>query len=461
MNKLLSSLPKVDVLLNEKRIKVFLDKFPRNYVLDVIRTVVDSYRKRILSGNIQEIDIEEIIRDICNQLEINYRPSLRRVINATGTVIHTNLGRAPISKYALEQVMEIGERYNNLEYNLDEGKRGSRYSHVEHIICKLTGAEAAMVVNNNAAAVLLVLSTIAKNKEVIVSRGQLVEIGGSFRIPLVMEQSGAILKEIGTTNRTHLYDYECAINENTAALLKVHQSNYRILGFTEEVSLDELVVLKEKYKLPLIEDIGSGVLIDLSKYGLNYEPTVQNSIKKGVDVVTFSGDKLLGGPQAGIIVGKKELIQRMKKNQLTRALRIDKFTLAALEATLNLYLDEERAVKDIPILNMLTLDYEELRRRANKLLRILKRAIKEDRAKITVREDYSTVGGGAMPLEIIPTFAVFIEPKNKKVEKIEEELRKCQIPVVVRVGRNSIILDVRTLFEDDYTIIKNNLDGIL
>jgi L-seryl-tRNA(Ser) seleniumtransferase len=461
MNRLLSSLPKVDVLLNEKRINVFLDKLPRKYVLDVIRTVVDSYRKRILSGNIQEIDIEEIIRDICNQLEINYRPSLRRVINATGTVIHTNLGRSPISKYALERVMEIGERYNNLEYNLDEGKRGSRYSHVENIICKLTGAEAAMVVNNNAAAVLLVLSTIAKNKEVIVSRGQLVEIGGSFRIPLVMEQSGAILKEIGTTNRTHLFDYEYAINENTAALLKVHQSNYRILGFTEEVSLDELVDLKKKYNLPLIEDIGSGVLIDLSKYGLTYEPTVQNSIRKGVDVVTFSGDKLLGGPQAGIIVGKKELIQRMKKNQLTRALRIDKFTLAALEATLNLYLDEERAIKDIPILNMLTLDYEELRRRANKLLRILKRAIKDDRAKISVREDYSTVGGGAMPLETIPTFAVFIEPKNKKVEMIEEELRKCQIPVVVRVSRNNIILDVRTLFEDDYTIIKNNLVGIL
>lgn len=461
MKNILSLLPKVDAILNENRIINFLDKYPRSYVVDVIRTVIDSYRKKILKGDIQEVNYEEIVIDICNQLEINYRPSLRRVINATGTVIHTNLGRSPISKYALERVMEIGGRYNNLEYNLEEGKRGSRYSHVEKIICKITGAEAAMVVNNNAAAVMLVLSTIAKNKEVIVSRGQLVEIGGSFRIPLVMEQSGAILKEIGTTNRTHLYDYENAINENTAAILKVHQSNYRILGFTEEVSIDELIELKKKYNLPLIEDIGSGVFIDLSKYGLTYEPTVQNSIKKGVDVVTFSGDKLLGGPQAGIIIGKKDFIQRMKKNQLTRALRIDKFTLAALEATLNLYLDEEKVIKEVPILNMLTLDSEELKRRANKLLRILKKAIKDDRAKIAIKEDYSTVGGGAMPLETIPTYAVFVEPKNKKIEMVEQELRKCEIPVVVRVSKNNIIIDVRTLFEDDYIVIQKNLNSIL
>ncbi|MCX7694399.1 MAG: L-seryl-tRNA(Sec) selenium transferase [Caloramator sp.] len=461
MKNILSLLPKVDVILNDNRIINFLDKYPRSYVIDVIRTVIDNYRKKILKGYIQEVNYEEIVMDICNQLEINYRPSLRRVINATGTVIHTNLGRSPISKYALERVMEIGGRYNNLEYNLEEGKRGSRYSHVEKIICKITGAEAAMVVNNNAAAVMLVLSTIAKNKEVIVSRGQLVEIGGSFRIPLVMEQSGAILKEIGTTNRTHLYDYENAINENTAAILKVHQSNYKILGFTEEVSIEDLIELKKKYNLPLIEDIGSGVFIDLSKYGLTYEPTVQNSIKKGVDVVTFSGDKLLGGPQAGIIIGKKDLIQRMKKNQLTRALRIDKFTLAALEATLNLYLDEEKVIKEVPILNMLTLNSEELKRRANKLLRTLKKVIKDDRAKIAIKEDYSTVGGGAMPLETIPTYAVFVEPKNKKVEMVEQELRKCEIPVVVRVSKNNIIMDVRTLFEDDYIVIQKNLDSIL
>ncbi|GFR36274.1 L-seryl-tRNA(Sec) selenium transferase [Thermobrachium celere] len=461
MNKLLSKLPKVDSVLNDYKINEYLKETPRKIVVETIRRVIDLYRYRILKGELSEITYDEILEEIYRQLELSTRPSLRRVINATGTVIHTNLGRSPLSKSALEKIVEIGCRYNNLEYNLEEGKRGSRYSHVEDLLCNITGAEAAMVVNNNAAAVMLVLSTLAKGREVIVSRGQLVEIGGSFRVPLVMEQSGAILKEVGTTNRTHLHDYENAINENTAAILKVHQSNYRILGFTEEVDIESLIALSKKYNLPLIEDIGSGVFIDLSKYGLSYEPTVQNSVKKGVDVITFSGDKLLGGPQAGIIVGKKKYIDAMKKNQLTRALRIDKFTLAALEETLRLYLDEEKAVKEIPILNMLTISREVLKKRAQKLSRMIKKQISEDRVNVTIKMDFSTVGGGAMPLETIPTYVVALEPKRKRVEEVENELRKKEIPVIVRISKDVILLDVRTIFEDDYEVIADNLNSIL
>lgn len=461
MNKLLSKLPKVDSVLNDYKINEYLKETPRKIVVETIRRVIDLYRYRILKGELSEITYDEILEEIYRQLELSTRPSLRRVINATGTVIHTNLGRSPLSKSALEKIVEIGCRYNNLEYNLEEGKRGSRYSHVEDLLCNITGAEAAMVVNNNAAAVMLVLSTLAKGREVIVSRGQLVEIGGSFRVPLVMEQSGAILKEVGTTNRTHLHDYENAINENTAAILKVHQSNYRILGFTEEVDIESLIALSKKYNLPLIEDVGSGVFIDLSKYGLSYEPTVQNSVKKGVDVITFSGDKLLGGPQAGIIVGKKKYIDAMKKNQLTRALRIDKFTLAALEETLRLYLDEEKAVKEIPILNMLTISREVLKKRAQKLSRMIKKQISEDRVNVTIKMDFSTVGGGAMPLETIPTYVVALEPKRKRVEEVENELRKKEIPVIVRISKDVILLDVRTIFEDDYEVIADNLNSIL
>ncbi|CDF58097.1 L-seryl-tRNA(Sec) selenium transferase [Thermobrachium celere] len=461
MNKLLSKLPKVDSVLNDYKINEYLKETPRKIVVETIRRVIDLYRFRILKGELSEITYDEILEEIYRQLELSTRPSLRRVINATGTVIHTNLGRSPLSKSALEKIVEIGCRYNNLEYNLEEGKRGSRYSHVEDLLCNITGAEAAMVVNNNAAAVMLVLSTLAKGREVIVSRGQLVEIGGSFRVPLVMEQSGAILKEVGTTNRTHLHDYENAINENTAAILKVHQSNYRILGFTEEVDIESLIALSKKYNLPLVEDIGSGVFIDLSKYGLSYEPTVQNSVKKGVDVITFSGDKLLGGPQAGIIVGKKKYIDAMKKNQLTRALRIDKFTLAALEETLRLYLDEEKAVKEIPILNMLTISREVLKKRAQKLSRMIKKQISEDRVNVTIKMDFSTVGGGAMPLETIPTYVVALEPKRKRVEEVENELRKKEIPVIVRISKDVILLDVRTIFEDDYEVIVDNLNSIL
>lgn len=457
--ELLKSLPKVDSILNEDRIKN-LNNVPYSLVIGTIREELDSIREGILSGTINEISKDEIVNNIINSIENKNEMHLKRVINATGTVLHTNLGRACLSKAAVEAVVNISQNYSNLEFDLEKGERGSRYSHVEKLICKITGAESAMVVNNNAAAVMLVLSTLCKEKEAIVSRGQLVEVGGSFRIPAVMEQSGAKLMEVGTTNRTHLYDYESAINSNTGVILRVHQSNYKILGFTEEVPIEELKKLGEKYSIPVVEDIGSGVFINFEKYGFVHEPTVQESILKGIDVVTFSGDKMLGGPQAGIIAGKKQYIDLMKKNQLTRALRIDKMTLAALEATLRLYLDESMAVKEIPCLNMLTMDINEIKKNAHKLSRMLNNKIK-NRAEVKVIEDYSQVGGGAMPITNMKTYSVAVKPLNKLINNVEYELRKSKVPIVARINNDMIIFDVRTLFDRDYKIIADTMDKLL
>ena len=345
----------------------------------------------------------------------------------------------------------MAENYNNLEYDIENGKRGSRYSHIEDILIKVTGAEAAMVVNNNAAAVMLVLDTLCREKEVIVSRGQLVEIGGSFRIPEVMKFSGAKLVEVGTTNRTHLYDYEDNITENTGVLLKVHTSNFKVMGFTEEVSIEDLVKLGSEKDIPVVEDIGSGVLIDYSKYGFVYEPTVQESIKKGMDVVTFSGDKMLGGPQAGIIVGKKKYIDRMKKNQLTRALRTDKMTLAALEGTLQHYLEETEAIKNIPTLSMLLCSTEELKKRAQRLKRKLQN--KSDKFTFIIDTDYSMVGGGSMPTEKMETYVIKVKSEILSAPQIEEILRLSEVSIIVRINNNEVILDLRTLFEKDYEIL--------
>lgn len=457
--ELLSTLPKVDVLLSSDKI-LKLNGIPRNLIVEAVRETLDYFRKNILSGNITEYTIEEVQGKILKLIKEKNTSHLKRVINATGTVLHTNLGRAVLAKPAIEAVINASVSYNNLEFDLDKGERGSRYSHVEELLCKITGAEAAVVVNNNAAAVMLALSTLSRGREAIVSRGQLVEIGGSFRVPAVMEQSGAKLVEVGTTNRTHLYDYENAIGENTGVILKVHQSNYKILGFTEEVEIEELVQLGEKHNVPVIEDIGSGVFIDMSKYGLTYEPTVQNSIKRGINVVTFSGDKMLGGPQAGIIVGNKKYIDLMKKNQLTRALRIDKMTLAALEATLRLYLDEETAIKEIPALSMLTRDIELLRKNAMKLSKMLKARLGE-RASIEIKKDFSQVGGGSMPLENMETYTVTLKPINKSLEVLEEELRHEETPIITRIYKDRMILDVRTIFNDEYSIIAEALERLI
>jgi L-seryl-tRNA(Ser) seleniumtransferase len=380
------------------------------------------------------------------------QPNMRKVINATGTILHTNLGRAPISKEHMVHIAEIATGYSNLEYNLNAGKRGERYSHFEELLCKITGAEAAMAVNNNAAAVMLILSSLGKGGEVIVSRGELVEIGGKFRIPDVMEQSGATLVEVGTTNKTHFSDYEDAINENTAALLKVHTSNYRIVGFTESVGIDELVPLAREKDIPVIEDLGSGVLIDLSKYGITYEPTVQDSIRAGADVVSFSGDKLLGGPQAGIIIGKKKYIDKMKKNQLTRALRIDKFTAATLEVVLQEYLSEERAIERLPVLQMITKSVEKVEEEAKELLKLLGEL--ELPAELGMEDCESQIGGGSLPLERIPSKAVTIKPTKISTAELEERMRFLPIPIIPRTLNDQILLDVRTIGVQNFDVFR-------
>lgn len=460
-NLLYRSIPKVDILLENEDVKALIEKYSRDTVMESIHVEMDKLRKYIGQCDDEEKakkQIELLVPHIEMTVTAMHTPNMRMVINATGTVLHTNLGRAPIGQKHMERVAQIATGYSNLEYNLEAGKRGERYSHFEKLLCKITGAEAAMAVNNNAAAVMLILSSMAKGGEVVVSRGELVEIGGKFRVPDVMEQSGATLVEIGTTNKTHYSDYEEAITEETKALLKVHTSNYRIVGFTDSVGIDELVPLAKKHDIPVIEDLGSGVLIDLSKYGITYEPTVQESIRKGADVVCFSGDKLLGGPQAGIIIGKKKYIDIMKKNQLTRALRIDKFTAATLELVLQEYLSEENAIKNLPALRMITKPLEEIKKDARDLSRMLKRANLP--AKIDIVPCESQIGGGSLPLERIPSIAVTIRPEKISVPEFEERLRHLPVPVIPRVVNDTILMDVRTLDKKAMTVLVDQLKSL-
>jgi L-seryl-tRNA(Ser) seleniumtransferase len=448
---LLRSLPKIDELLKLPSVSEHVGNFGRIAVINALRNVIDKYRNSILKGTLDKFSIEEILKEAFCELNRNIEPKLRRVINASGIIIHTNLGRSILAKEAVYNLMQVSQNYSNLEYSLEDGKRGSRYSHVEELIKKVTGAEAAMVVNNNAAAVMLVLNTLCGEKEAVISRGQLVEIGGSFRIPEVMSLSGAKLVEIGTTNRTHLKDYENAIGENTGVLLKVHTSNFKILGFTEEVSVKQLVELSEKTGIPVVEDIGSGVLLDLSKHGFTYEPTVQESVKAGIDIITFSGDKLLGGPQAGIIVGKKKYIDNMKSNQLARVLRIDKLTLAALEGTLKLYLEEGQAIKKIPTLDMILSPKELHKKRAMKLKKKLQSI--DLNMDFLVKADFSMVGGGSMPTEKIDTFVVGVKSEVYSANMLESKLRAYNIPIITRVKDGEVVMDLRTILDDEMDII--------
>lgn len=461
-NMLYRSIPKVDVLLENPDIVTLIENHHRDVVVDVIREEIDKLRNFIKENddvNLIEEKINNLIENIKISTEKVYSYNIKKVINGTGTILHTNLGRAIISKKHADYLSEVVTSYSNLEYNLEEGKRGERYSHFEKLICKITGAEAAMAVNNNAAAVMLVLSSMAAEREVIVSRGELVEVGGKFRIPDVMKSSNAHLVEIGTTNKTHLEDYEDAISENTGAFLKVHTSNFKILGFTESVSIEELCKLGREKDIPVIEDIGSGVLIDLSKYGLEYEPTVQDSIKAGVDVVSFSGDKLLGGPQAGIIVGKKKYIDKMKKNPLTRAFRIDKFTATILEMIFHEYLNEEDAIKNIPVLSLITKDLKEIEKNANALFNKIEKL--KDVADINVEDTLSQIGGGSLPAERIKSKSVTIMPKNISTQSLEAKLRAGKNPVVGRISEEKLILDMRTVLEDEIDILAQKLIDIL
>lgn len=457
---LFTRLPKVDQILNDTEIQCLLEKCPRDIVVNSIREVLESLRRNISKGSLTVELLDEKINQIPNLVNTKVYNKLsmkfKKVINGTGVIIHTNLGRSLVGQEVMQAVTEVATNYSNLEYDLENGTRGSRYSHVEEILTMITGAESALVVNNNAAAVMLALSSIAKNREVIVSRGELVEIGGSFRVPDVMEQSGAKLVDVGTTNKTHLWDYEKAIGEDTTALMKVHTSNYRILGFTASVDLKDLVELGRKNGIPVIEDLGSGVLIDLTKYGLDYEPTVQDSIRAGVDIVTFSGDKLLGGPQAGILVGRKEYIDIMKKNPLTRALRVDKFTLSALEATLRLYLDEKQAVEKIPTLRMLTASLDKLQEKAIKL-RDLIRDKTDNKLNVEIVNDFSQVGGGSLPLEEIPTKAVVLCSDDFHISALEKRLRRLENPIITRVYKEKMYIDLRTVVEEDFELIGNGI----
>lgn len=453
-NKLYRSLPKVDVLLEEHRMKLLAAQYGKEVVLEVIRERLEALRQRIAVGD-SEAELVDKIKHLEDEVEkcviSKHIPNMKKVWNATGIILHTNLGRAPLSVKQTEKIMELVTGYSNLEYNLAEGKRGERYAHFEEILCKITGAEAAMAVNNNAAAVMLILNSLANAGEAVVSRGELVEIGGSFRIPDVMKLSGAKLVEVGTTNKTHLQDYENAISEDTKVFLKVHTSNYKIIGFTESVDVEQLAETAQKYEIPIVEDLGSGMLVNLEKYGLTHEPTVQEAIKKGADVVCFSGDKLLGGPQAGIIVGKKKYIDQMKKNQLTRAFRIDKFTAAALELVLQEYLSEEKAIENIPVLRMLTEPIESVKKRAEQFCEMLITA--KFSAKFEVVECSSQVGGGAFPTEKIPSAAVAILPELISTAKLEARMRTLPKPIIGRIVEDQILFDMRTMNEAEFAEI--------
>lgn len=447
--QLLRQIPKVDDVLHIPEIHSFLENVPRPVVVESIRQALASLRQNILEGNVHTFSFEHLLESIRAQVVKRQERHLKRVINGTGIIVHTNLGRSNLSQKAIEAVTEAAGAYSNLEYDLQAGERGSRYSHIEGVLCDLLGCEAALVVNNNAAAVLLVLSTLAKGKEAIISRGELVEIGGSFRVPDVMQQGGCILRDVGATNRTHLRDYERAITEQTGLLLRVHTSNYRIVGFTHSVSLEDLKVLSLQAGIPLVEDMGSGLLIKLTQPGLADEPTVQESLAAGVDVVTFSGDKLLGGPQAGIIVGKKQYIEQIKQHPLNRALRIDKMTLAALEVTLSHYRYQEDALQHIPTLRMIEVKRENLQKKAESLLEQFRKAS----LPASLVEASSQVGGGALPIQQLPTYCVCLELLNVSPNQIASRLRRGTPPIIGRIVKDRYLLDVRTLDDSEFPTV--------
>jgi L-seryl-tRNA(Ser) seleniumtransferase len=446
-HKILKTLPSVDELLKSTAGKEWLSHFPRKIILHAIRDVFATKRKNILEGLVPDFPLERLIKEIDKKIQKLSSYSLLPLINATGIVLHTNLGRAILSEKILENIITIGKGYSNLEYDLETGKRGKRHTHTKRLIKQITGAEDSLIVNNNAAAVLLCLNTIAKGKEVIVSRSELVEIGGSFRVPDVMTASSAILRDVGTTNKTHLHDYKNAINKNTGLILKVHQSNYKIIGFTDDVMIDELVSLGKRHRIPVMHDLGSGCLLDLKPYKIQTEPSVQEIVKTGVDLVSFSGDKLLGGPQGGIIAGKRKYIEKIQKNPLSRALRIDKLTMAAFEATLMEYMDLEKAKKVIPVLNMLFQTQDEIKSRARRIASELRKTISN--AGIDVIKDTSRAGGGSLPEKKFPTFAVSLRPEKISVNELEIRLRNSSPPVISRIKGHSLLLDARTIRKQD------------
>ena len=452
--QLLSQIPAINKILLLDEVKSLIQEYSEVGVKSAIKNYIDEIKQEILNEELHEVpSLEKIVEVVTQIVKSEDKNSLRRVINATGTILHTNLGRSLLSQKIKENIESVAFNYSNLEFDIDNKKRGSRYVHLIDIIKKLTGAEDVLVVNNNAAAVLLTLNTLVKDREIVVSRGELVEIGGAFRIPEIIKLSGGTPVEVGTTNKTHLKDYENAITDNTGALLKVHTSNYKIVGFTKEVSNEEISYLARENELVSINDLGSGQFVDFSRFGLPYEPTVKEVLDSGIDIVTFSGDKLLGGPQAGIIVGKKEYIEQMKKNQLTRALRVDKMTLAALEATLKLYLDEKEALEHIPTLHMISLSKERLFAKAE----VLKTRLSDLDFKITVAEDKAEVGGGSYPASYLDSVVVKLEHPRLSATDIERRLLEVEIPIITRIKDNELIFDMRTLRTREFDLVKQAL----
>ncbi len=457
--ELLRKIPKMDDIWTKIETVKEIKQFDELIAKDELRAVLQNLRSDLLTDHADQFDERRLLEDfIVNEVLFRCKKlssmQLRKVINGTGVVLHTNLGRAPLGDYVKDALWDIASGYSNLEMDLETGKRGSRYSHMKDLLLKLTGAEDAIVVNNNAGAVLLTLSAMTKGKEVIISRGELVEIGGSFRVPEVMEQSGATLVEVGATNKTHLQDYEKAITPETGALLKVHQSNFKIMGFTQEATMEELVELANKIDLPMINDLGSGLFLSLQSFGFPPEPTVQEAVAAGCDVVTFSGDKLLGGAQAGIIAGKKKWIQQIAKHPLTRALRVDKLTLCALEATLKLYLNPEEALVKIPALRMMTEKPKALETRAEALMDMLKPVMANKTiVNTSLVTETSQVGGGAYPTVQLESRLIRFEGEPQAVTKLERFLRQHQPAIIGRIQDNGYLLDLRTLFDDDFDVI--------
>jgi L-seryl-tRNA(Ser) seleniumtransferase len=461
--ELLRQIPSVDDLLAQPRLAALSKRVDRNLVVEVARAVLADLRSRIAGDSnwtalgLNAASVEELIG---NEVERILSRSLQPVINATGVILHTNLGRAPLTETVVDEFRRSATQYSNLEYDLEAGARGKRDVHTTELLTRLTGAEAAIVVNNCAAAVLVTLAALARGGEVIVSRGELIEIGDGFRIPEIMEQSGAILREVGTTNRTHLADYENAINEKTCVLLRVHPSNFKVTGFTDKPSLEELVELGRRSGLPLVEDLGSGCLVDLSEFGVS-EPTVKQSIEAGVSIVMFSGDKLLGGPQAGIIAGEKELVARVRRYPLFRALRVDKLTTAALEATLGAYL--RAAWDEVPAIRMIRATPQELTRRAENFLRELRPELPLDEVEIEIADGSSLAGGGSTPSQSLPTKIIRIASVRYSAMKLEQRLRRAPagVPVIARVEDDRLILDLRTVFPEQEPLLIKTLSAAL
>lgn len=458
-NEILRQIPKVDYLLDLIP-KHVISQVDQNHTKWIIDEELTQLRHKILKEGLTDIDINALVVSIISKIENRLDHNLKRVINATGIVLHTNLGRAVIADRTMKHLMETMTHYNTLEYDIAQGKRGSRYAHIETLLCRLTGAEAALVVNNNAAAVMLVLNSLALGKEVILSRGELVEIGGSFRIPEVMKASGCKLVEVGTTNKTHLRDFESEIHESTGMLLKVHTSNYQILGFTKVVPREELALLSQKYNIPFYEDLGSGALVDLSNFGLKREPLISECIEEGVDIVSFSGDKLLGASQAGIIVGKKKYIDQIKQNQLLRALRIDKLSLAVLEDTLLMYLNRTSAKAQIPTLAMLSASADDVLEKVTYFIKRHQKTLDLIGLRYGIEAMESQVGGGALPLEIMPSYGLCLRG-DININHYQYHLRQLEVPIICKIEDDALLFDFRTIFEDDYEFLIGGLESAI